>query len=88
MPILSAFYGIIISMYYEKDCQHHTPHFHARYGGSRAEVDFDGNILAGQMPPRQAAYIKAWAYIHQEELRVNWELTMNDEQPFRIDPLK
>lgn len=40
------------------------------------------------MPPRQAAYIKAWAYIHQEELKVNWDLAQNDEQPFRIDPLK
>lgn len=88
MPILSAFYGIIISMFFEKNGQHHTPHFHARYNGYKAEVDFDGNILAGSMPPRQAAYIKAWAYIHQDELQVNWQLALNDEQPFRIDPLK
>lgn len=40
------------------------------------------------MPPKQAAYIKAWAYIHQEELRMNWELAQNDETPFRIEPLK
>lgn len=88
MPTVSLFYGILISMYFEKDGQHHTPHFHARYGEHKAEVDFNGDLLAGEMPPRQAAYIKAWAYIHQEELRLNWELTQNDEQPFRIDPLK
>ena len=88
MPILSAFYGIIISMYYEKEGKHHSPHFHARYGEYKAEVDFEGNIIAGQMPARQAAYVKAWAYIHQEELRVNWELAMQDEQPFRIEPLQ
>lgn len=88
MPTISAFYGILISMYFEKDGQHHTPHFHARYGEYKAEVDFDGNILAGEMPPRQAAYIKAWAYIHQEELAMNWTLAEQDEKPFRIDPLK
>ena len=88
MPIISAFYGIIISMYFEKDGKHHTPHFHARYGEYKAEVDFDGNILAGTLPARQAAYVKAWAYIHQEELTVNWDLAIQDEQPFRIDPLK
>ena len=88
MPTLSMFYGILISMYFEKDGQHHTPHFHARYGEYKAEVDFEGNLLAGEMPPKQAAYIKAWAYIHQEELKVNWELILNDEEPFRIDPLK
>ena len=88
MPTISLFYGILISMYFEKDSQHHTPHFHARYGEYKAEVDFDGNLLAGKMPPRQAAYIKAWAYIHQEELRLNWELAQNDEEPFRIEPLK
>lgn len=88
MPILSTFYGIVISMYHEKSGQHHTPHFHARYGEYKAEVDFDGNLIAGKMPPRQAAYIKAWAYIHQEELNINWQLSQNDEEPFRIDPLK
>lgn len=88
MPTISIFYGILISMYFEKDGQHSLPHFHARYGEHKAEFDFDGEILAGKMPPRQAALIKAWALIHQEDLRVNWELAMNDEQPFRIDPLK
>lgn len=88
MPVLSSFYGIIISMYFEKDGQHHTPHFHARYGEYKAEVNFEGDLIAGKMPPRQAAYIKAWAYIHQEELKVNWELAQNDEMPFRIEPLK
>ena len=88
MPVISLFYGILISMYFEKDGQHHTPHFHARYGVYKAEVDFEGNLLAGKMPPKQAAFIKAWAYIHQEELLLNWELAQNDEQPFRIEPLK
>ena len=88
MPVLSMFYGIIISMYFEKDGKHSEPHFHAKYGEYKAEVDFNGQIIAGKLPVKQAAYVKAWAYIHQEELRVNWDLAMQNEKPFRIEPLK
>lgn len=88
MPVLSMFYGIIVSMYFEKDGKHSEPHFHAKYGEYKAEVDFNGQIIAGKLPVKQAAYVKAWAYIHQEELRVNWELAMQNEKPFRIEPLK
>ena len=88
MPVLSMFYGIIISMYFEKDGKHSEPHFHAKYGEYKAEVDFNGQIIAGKLPVKQAAYVKAWAYIHQEELRENWELAMQNEKPFRIEPLK
>ncbi len=88
MPTISMFYGIIISMYFEKDGKHHTPHFHARYAGEKAEVNFNGDIIAGSLPPKQAAFVKAWALIHQEDLEANWALAMQDEQPFRIEPLK
>ena len=88
MPVLSMFYGIIVSMYFEKDGKHSEPHFHAKYGEYKAEVDFNGQIIAGKLPVKQAAYVKAWAYIHQEELRENWELAMQNEKPFRIEPLK
>ena len=54
----------------------------------KAEVDFSGDILAGKLPPKQASFVKAWALIHEEELAANWALAMQDEQPFRIDPLK
>lgn len=88
MPIISSFYGIIISMYFEKDGQHHEPHFHARYSGSKAEIDFNGNPLAGTLPPKQAALVKAWAVLHADELRADWELIMMDEHPYKIDPLR
>ena len=88
MPIVSSFYGIIISMYFEKDGKHHTPHFHARYAGSKAEFDFDGNILAGEFPQKQSVLVKAWALLHADELAANWELAMMDEHPYKIDPLK
>ena len=88
MPTISMFYGIIISMYFEKQGQHHTPHFHARYGDNKAEVDFEGNVIAGSLPPKQASLVKAWTLIHQEDLETNWTLATQDEMPFRIDPLK
>ena len=88
MPTISMFYGIVISMYWEKEGQHHSPHFHARYAGEKAEFDFSGEIIAGSFPMKQAAIVKAWALIHQEELQADWELAMQDELSFRIDPLK
>ena len=54
----------------------------------KAEFDFSGEIIAGSFPMKQAAIVKAWALIHQEELQADWELAMQDELPFRIDPLK
>lgn len=88
MPVLSMFYGILISMYFEKNAKHSTPHFHARYNEYKAEVNFDGEVIAGKLPPKQASLVKAWALIHAEELAANWELAMQDEQPFRIEPLR
>lgn len=88
MPIISSFYGIIISMYFEKEGKHHTPHFHARYAEKYAQIDFEGNILLGALPTKQAAYVKAWTLIHQDELAANWELAMMDETPYKIEPLR
>ena len=88
MPSISMFYGIIISMYWEKAGQHHSPHFHARYSDNKAEFDFDGNIIAGDFPSKQASLVKAWALIHQDELRANWDLAMQDETLYKIEPLK
>lgn len=51
-------------------------------------VNFDGEIIAGFLPAKQASFVKAWALIHQDELRANWELTMQDETPYKIEPLK
>ncbi len=32
--------------------------------------------------------VQAWIKIHREELLVNWELAVNGEEPFRINPLQ
>ena len=88
MPVLSVFYGIVVSMYFEKDGKHSEPHFHARYGEYRAEVDFNGDLLAGKLPARQAAYVKAVGIYTSGRIADKLELAMQNERPFRIDPLK
>ena len=45
-------------------------------------------ILAGQFPRKQSAYVKAWVLLHQENLEANWTLAVNGEETFRIEPLK
>ena len=84
MPVVSMFFGIIITMNTD---DHTPPHIHARYQGHEAAFTFDGTILAGQLPRKQRKLVEAWVLLHDEELEANWELATNLEHPFRIDPL-
>ena len=75
-------------MYWTDSDQHKLPHFHAYYSEYEAVFALDGEILAGQMPRKQAALIKAWALLHEDELDANWRLANNGETVERIAPLK
>lgn len=88
MPTLSMFQGILIKMNWMDKGQHNQPHFHAIYQDFEASFALDGEIIAGKMPHKQYIYIKAWALLHEEELRANWRLATAGEDTFRIDPLK
>ena len=88
MPTLSLFYGILIKMYWNDTGQHNSPHFHAFYGEYEAVFNFDGEILTGNFPHKQGAYVKAWALLREDDLAANWRLASNGEETFRIDPLK
>lgn len=48
----------------------------------------NGEILEGEMPVRQTKFIVAWTELHKEELLANWELAMNEQPLYKIDPLK
>jgi hypothetical protein len=48
----------------------------------------DCEILAGNIPNKKFNLVKAWVSIHEEELMVNWDLAVNGEPPYKIDPLK
>jgi len=45
-------------------------------------------LKEGYLPKKQHKLVLAWAELHQEELMANWEIAMNSELPFKIDPLK
>ena len=85
MPTLSMFYGIIIRMYYFDNQQHN----HSEYGDSRAVFSLaEGELLAGELPKNKRKLVEAWIEIHREELIADWQLAVNGQKPFRIDPLK
>ncbi|MEA3469745.1 MAG: DUF4160 domain-containing protein [Thermodesulfobacteriota bacterium] len=89
MPSISAFYGIIIYMYFLDNRQHLLPHIHAKYQGSEAVVSIpDGKLLEGEIPSAKMKLLQAWIEIHKEELVADWELAVSGEQPYKIDPLR
>ncbi len=89
MAIISMFYGIIISMYYLDNRKHHTPHIHVKYQEHEAVIDIpDGNLLEGSIPSNKIKLVLAWIEIHKEDLMADWELAINGEAVFKIDPLK
>ena len=89
MPIVSQFYGIIISMHYRENDRHKLPHLHAEYGEFDAIFDSEGNKLGGKIPNKQEKMIQAWILIHQDELKALWKLVKNKiEDWFKIEPLK
>lgn len=89
MPTISMFYGILVLMFFRDNRRHHLPHIHIRYQDTNASVSIeDGSILEGTLHNKQLKMVQAWIEIHREELMVDWELTVNGEEPFRIAPLQ
>jgi len=89
MPTISMFFGIIVSIFYGDAEGHHAPHVHVRYQGKKASVAIeDGQLLAGDFPPRQLRMVQVWIDIHRDELMADWELAVAGEEPFRIAPLQ
>ena len=88
MPTISLFFGILIKMFWDDNDKHQMPHMHAIYGEYKAVFTLDGEIITGKFPPKQTALVKAWALLHEEDLKANWQLAVNGEETFRIEPLR
>jgi hypothetical protein len=87
MPTISMFYGIIIRMYYAP-AEHNPPHFHAYYNEHKATFGLDTlELLDGGLPRRQLRLVQAWAELHQDELKADWQMATNGEEPYPIQPL-
>ena len=85
MPRLSAFYGLVIYLYWR---DHQPPHFHAEYGEHEALIVIaDGRVYAGSLPPRALRLVREWRRLHVEELERAWELAALREDPGTIEPL-
>jgi len=83
------FYGIIIYMYFQDHDKHHTPHIHVRYQNSEAVFSIiDGSLIEGEIPLKKITLVKAWITIHEEELMANWNLAVEGNPIFKIEPLK
>lgn len=88
MPTISMFYGIIIRMYFAPN-EHPPPHFHVYYAEYKATVDIRTcEVIQGNLPRKQTKLVLAWAELHQDDLTANWQLVMNGEEPFKIQPLQ
>jgi len=89
MAVISMFYGIIVSMYYLDNRQHHVPHIHVKYQDQEAVISIPlGELLEGELKPNKMKLLQAWIEIHQEELMADWELAIHGENVFKIEPLK
>ncbi len=88
LPIISQFYGIIISMFFNDIDKHHKPHIHVQYGEFNCTFDFEGNILSGKIPNKQRKLVEAWIELRKDDLNVLWKIVQDGSGSFYIEPLK
>jgi hypothetical protein len=89
MQTISMFYGIIIRMMFSDIGKHHLPHIHVTYQDYKASIQIpNGELLDGDLPNKQLKLIQAWLLIHEEDIMANWQLAVNNESVFKIEPLR
>lgn len=85
MPEISRFFGLIVRMYFN---DHAPPHLHAEYQGKKVLVDFQGNVLRGNLGSRTALrLLREWIDMHVAELQQDWELARAGRDLRNINPL-
>ena len=73
----------------EPQSQHSRPHFHAYYQDEVAVYSIDQiELLAGSLSTSQRRMVEAWAEIHLDELKRDWDRLQSGVPPFKIDPLR
>ena len=89
MLIVSQFYGIIIRIYFNDTEQHYLEHIHVQYNEFNAVYSIRNlTLLEGKLPQKQHKLVIAWMEIHKDELKALWNVSQNDGEIFKIDPLK
>ncbi len=82
------FFGIIVYMFSEKNQKHSKPHIHAEYQGQEIVIAIDGEILTGEISPKQLRMLLGWMAIHEDELQANWKLLSEGKEYFEIATLR
>ena len=76
-------------MYFFDNKQHKLPHIHAKHQDQEAVFSLpEGELIEGELKPNKLKLVQAWIEIHKEELMADWELAVNGQEIFKIDPLK
>jgi hypothetical protein len=89
MPVISMFYGIIVSMYYLDTKKHNSPHIHVSYQGRESVIAMpSGDLLDGDIKQNKLRLVQAWIEIHKDDLMADWELASKGEAIFKIEPLR
>jgi len=69
--------------------EHNPPHIHVYYQGFKGTFDiYKSQLIEGDIPIKQIKLVEAWIELHKDELLANWDLAINGELPFKIDPLR
>ena len=83
------FYGLIVSLYFQDNRQHKSPHIHVKYQDDEAVFRIpDGELLSGEILPAKMKLVAAWIELHRDDLMANWQLAVSGQQPYKIEPLK
>ena len=85
LPRISAFFGIVIRMFYN---DHWPPHFHAEYGEYEAVYRIETiEVSRGELPRRAHALVVEWTSLHRFELMENWDRARQGLPLRSIEPL-
>lgn len=86
MPIIAAFFGIVIKVFH---LDHNPPHIHASYGGKFAAYDIKtGRRLYGKLPARAEKLVKEWLAKRRIEVMQSWGDAMLHRLPRKVKPLE
>ena len=85
MPVVSTFFGIVVRMYYS---EHNPPHIHVEYQLNKAVIDFQGNVLKGNLESKTALKLVCeWIGLHANELIDDWNAAREGRAIKKIAPL-
>ncbi len=77
------------SDYASSSAEEWSPHIHVQYGEEEAVISIpDGDLIEGSIRANKLKLVQAWIEIHQEDLMADWQLAVNGQQVFKINPLR